>query len=692
MNDREEKEMTTDGAIGLRESVTSKSTRWISVRALSKLVLLCCTGFLLTVSLPSSAQGPKPTTPKPEAKTPAVPAAPASVGTHEMTTDDVTAFLDGLMPQQLARENIAGAVITVVKDGKVIFAKGYGYSDVEKKAPVSPENTLFRPGSISKLFTWTAVMQQVEQGKLDLDRDVNDYLDFKIPATFPKPITLRNIMTHTPGFEETVQKLFVKDASDLEPFGPYLSGHMPERIYPPGVTPAYSNYATAMAGYIVQRVSGQDYFDYIDEHIIKPLGMTHSTFRQPLPPDLAPLMSKGYEVASQPAKPFEFVEAAPAGSSSVSAMDMTHFMIAHLQDGHYETVQILKPETARLMHSRQFENLPDMNGMCLGFYEETRNGHRIIGHGGDTQYFHSDLHLVPDAQVGFFISYNSAGKGEISTREAVWHAFLDRYFPFQLKDDPAVSTAAQDAQTVSGHYLSSRRSETNILAVLNVAEQPKVYRNSDNTISVGQFKDMNGEPKKFREIAPMMFRDVNDQDRIGFKRDSSGNLVGVIDFPFMVVQEASAWKSSGFQLPMIIGSIVIFALTWLLWPVAAILRKHYDKPLTLSAEQRRLRLWVRLSCLAFIICFGAYLGFFTAALKDIGLLSPKGNPWLRLIQLFGWIGVIGTVLAFYSALRSWKDPASWLWTRIWDTLVALACLGAVCFIFTWHMLHWSLKY
>ena len=684
--------MKSGAAVGFGESVPSKGARWISVQRLSKLMLVGCAGLLLTLSGSSSAQGPKPTTPKPQPKPEGTAAAPTTPTTHEMTTDDVTAFLDGLMPQQLARENIAGAVITVVKDGKVIFAKGYGYSDVEKKAPVSPENTLFRPGSISKLFTWTAVMQQVEQGKLDLDRDVNDYLDFKIPATFPKPITLRNVMTHTPGFEETVQKLFVKDASDLEPFGPYLSAHMPERIYPPGVTPAYSNYATAMAGYIVQRVSGQDYFDYIDEHIIKPLGMSHSTFRQPLPPELAPLMSKGYEVASQPAKPFEFVEAAPAGSSSVSAMDMTHFMLAHLQDGHYENAQILKPETARLMHTRQFENLPDMNGMCLGFYEETRNGHRIIGHGGDTQYFHSDLHLIPDAQVGFFVSYNSAGKGEISPREAVWHAFLDRYFPIQLKDDPAVSTAAQDAQTVSGRYLSSRRSDTTILAVLNAAGEAKVYRNPDSTISVADFKDMNGEPKKFREIGPMMFRDVNDQDRIGFKHDNEGNLVGVIDFPFMVVQRASAWKSSGLQLPMIIGSLVILVLTPLLWPVAAILRKHYAKPLTLTPQQRRLRLWVRLACVAFIIFFGAYLGFFAAALKDIGLLSPKGNPWLRLIQLFGWLGVIGTFVALVHALRSWQDPARWIWSKIGDTLIALACLGAVCFVFTWHMLHWSLRY
>jgi len=659
-------------------------------RVLGALPITVAVALLFLCAAAVRAQGPKPPVPKPAPKSENVPASTSTP--PEMTQQDVAAFLDGIMPQQLAREDIAGAVISVVKDGKVIFARGYGYSDVEKKKPVSPADTLFRPGSISKLFTWTSVMQLVEQGKLDLDRDVNDYLDFKIPATYSKPITLRNIMTHTAGFEESVQELFVADAKDLQPIGPYLQKHMPARIFPPGTTPAYSNYATTMAGYIVQRVSGQDYFDYVDEHIIKPLGMTHSTFRQPLPDALAPLMSKGYTVASQPAKKYEFVEAAPAGSSSVSAMDMTRLMIAHLQNGKYENVQILKPETAELMHSRQFANLPEMNAMCLGFYEETRNGHRIIGHAGDTDYFHSDLHLMPDAQLGFFISYNSAGKGEISAREAVWHAFLDRYFPIELKDGSPVSTAKSDAEQVSGRYIVSRRSQDNILSVLSVAGEFNIVPNEDGTISSKDLKDMNGEPKKFREIGPMMFRDVNDQDRLGFKKDESGNTVAVIDFPFMVFQKASGWENSAFQLPLVICSLVVLLLTVLLWPIAALIRRHYVKPLIMTSAQKRLRLLVRLACIAFILFFLGYVAFFSLALKDIALLSPKGNPWLRLIQLLGWLGVLGSLVAIYSAIRSWQDSTRWLWSRIGDTLIALSFVGVICFVFTWHLLHWSLMY
>ena len=678
-----------------RERVSLQSGSYIegTARIRHLFLFVFCALLLALVISPGllPAQGPKTPAPKPDTKSAsAAPQVPTTA--HDMTPEDVGAFLDGVMPQQLARSDIAGAVVSVVKDGKVIFAKGYGYADVEKKMPVSAENTLFRPGSISKLFTWTAIMQLVEQGKLDLDRDVNDYLDFKIPATYPKPITLRNIMTHTPGFEEAVQELFVADAKDLKPLNQYLPEHLPQRIFPPGTTPAYSNYATTIAGYIVQRVSGQPFDDYIDEHIFKPLGMSHCTFRQPLPADLKPLMSKGYQLASQPAKPFEYVEAFPAGSSSVSAMDMTHFMIAHLQDGQYQGVQILKPETARMMHSRQFENLPDMNAMALGFYEETRNGHRIIGHGGDTQYFHSDLHLVLDSQLGFFVSYNSAGKGDVSNRTAVWHAFLDRYFPYEPPAGEKLANAAQDAQMVAGHYIVSRRADSTFLKVINVAGEDKISVNSDGTISASDLKDMNGQPKKFREIAPLMYRDVNDQDRLAFKRDASGNLVAVIDYPFMVFQKAAWYENSAFQLPLIITSLIIILLTLILWPVGGILRKHYGKPLALDPGQKRLRLLVRLTCGAYLLFFAGLLTFVAMGLKDIGILSPRGNPWLRLIQIFGWLGVIGTIVVLYNAIRSWKDSQRWLWSRIGDAVIALACVGVIWFIFTWNMLNWSLRY
>ena len=658
---------------------------------LRSFVLLSCA----FICLANFAVAQKPKQPNPLAPKPSVAAQPGpipSTGPHDLTAADLEAFLDGVMPLQLRREDIAGAVISVVKDGKVLFEKGYGFADVTKRTPVSPDSTLFRPGSISKLFTWTAIMQQVEQGKLDLDRDVNDYLDFKIPPAFGKPITLRNIMTHTSGLEETIQELFVGDEKHLTSLGEYVKAHLPERIFPPATTPAYSNYATAMAGYILQRVSGEQFDDYIEHHIFKPLGMNNCTFRQPLPDSLKGQMSNGYVVASQPARHFEFVNTEPAGSSSVTAADMTHFMLAHLQDGTYEGAQILRPETARLMHSRQFANMPEMNAMALGFYEETRNGHRIIGHGGDTEYFHSDLHLIPDANVGFFISYNSAGKGEISPRTAVWEKLLDRYFPYDPPAGAQVSNASADANAVSGHYIVSRRADTTIMKVFNAVGEAKVFPNDDGSVSVSDLKDLNGEPKKFKEIGPMLFREAYGQDRIGFKKDDAGRWVLVIDYPFMVFQESPWNLNSVLNLPLIVASMVIMALTLLLWPVAALARRHYGQKLTLSPGDRRLRLLVRIACALGLVFLAGFALFFSMAEKNIAIVSPSYNPILRLLQLLGWLACIGAFISLYYAVRAWKDQGQWIGSKVVEIVICVALFGFVWFVFTWNLLHLSLKY
>jgi CubicO group peptidase (beta-lactamase class C family) len=208
-------------------------------------------------------------------------AAPVTASAAPMTTADVDAWLDGYMPAAIAKADIAGAVVVVVKDGQILAKRGYGWADVAKKIPVDPDKTLFRPGSISKLFVWTAVLQQVELGKLDLDADVNTYLDFKIPPYRGKPITLRNIMTHAPGFEEKLRWLI--GDSPAPALGAYLKDGIPDRIYAPGKIPAYSNYASGLAAYAVERVSGEPFETYVERHILGPLGMTQSTFRQPTP-------------------------------------------------------------------------------------------------------------------------------------------------------------------------------------------------------------------------------------------------------------------------------------------------------------------------------------------------------------------------------------------------------------------------
>ncbi len=304
----------------------------------------------------------------------ALPASAATPGAP-LTRSDVEAFSDSFIPVELAQGDIAGAVVVVVKDGQVLFEKGYGVSDTKTRAPVDPDRTLFRPGSVSKLFTWTAVMQLVGEGKIDLDKDVNAYLDFKIPPAFRKPVTMRNLMTHTPGFEEALRPLLLGNPASVEPLDQVLKESLPERIFPPGQVPAYSNYGATLAGYIVQRVSGEPFDDYIQRHIFAPLGMTHATFVQPLPRALAADMSKGYRTASGQAVPFEMISMTPAGGLSVSGSDIARFMIAHLNNGEYHGARILPADVAIRMHGVAFRPFSALSPMAYGFYHDDINGH-----------------------------------------------------------------------------------------------------------------------------------------------------------------------------------------------------------------------------------------------------------------------------------------------------------------------------
>jgi CubicO group peptidase (beta-lactamase class C family) len=655
----------------------------------------CIALFLMVVALSSFVVGQVPSPPqltKKEAP-PATANPEAAKTTHEMTASDVEAFLDGLVPLQLKLADIAGATISVVKDGKLLLAKGYGYADVQKKQPVSPQDTLFRPGSISKLFTWTAVMQLFEQGKLDLDRDVNEYLDFKIPDAFGKPITLKNILTHTPGFEEQIKDLFTTTPSTPN-LGEYLKAHIPARIYPPGTVPAYSNYATALAGYIVQRVSGRPFEDYVEENIIKPLNMTHSTFKQPLPSNLASLMSSGYRRGSDPAEPFEIVNPFPAGSLSSSATDMAQFMIAHLQEGQLGDVRILKPETARLMHSRLFALDDAANAMCYGFYEETRNGHRIIGHGGDTVYFHSDLHLVLDQNVGFFVSYNSAGTASglgASPRATLWEAFLDRYYPYSPQVQSAAN-AKDAAKAVSGIYTFSRRSDSSFFRLASLLGELTVSPTDDGDIEVSLLTGANGKPKRWQPVSATTFVERDGQDKLIFKPDQNGQLQMVLPFPFFIGQPVGKLHSGKLLLPVLIISLLLMLLTLILWPVAWFVRRHFGSKLELTRGEWWLRLGVRLVFLLDLIFIGSLIGLLSYGLTHLEVFSSSATKWFYLVQFIGVVGALGTIIVLLNVLFSWRSKRRTIWGKLGAVIMLLACVGVLWFSFAGNLLHFSSTY
>ncbi len=344
---------------------------------------------------------------------------------------EVETFLDGVLSVQLADDHIPGATVAVVKDGRLLFAKGYGSADLQAGKRVSAGKTLFRIGSVSKPFTATAVLQLAEQGKLNLHADVNTYLKtFHIPATYLQPITLAHLLTHTAGFEDRGTGPYARSTRDLEPLGQWLAEHIPARVRPPGELTAYSNYGFTLAGYIVEQVSGIPFGQYVEQHIFQPLGMHSSTFRQPVEDRLSAALSQGYSYSNgvYHPEPFDVIQVAPAGSMSATATDIARFMLAQLQDGRLGNERILQEATANEMQRRQFTNDPRVPGVPYGFDGElSLNSQRLLVKGGDVPGFHSLLALLPEQQVGVFVSYNSEGGAGALTTFLQW--FLDHYYP-----------------------------------------------------------------------------------------------------------------------------------------------------------------------------------------------------------------------------------------------------------------------
>jgi CubicO group peptidase (beta-lactamase class C family) len=378
-------------------------------------------------------------------------ASPTAAVSARPRVDGLGDFVDGVMAQQIATREVGGAVVVVVHNGTVLFAKGYGFADLDRGVAVNPASTLFRPGSVSKLFTWVALLQQVEAGRVDLDADVNKYLDFTIPPFDGKPIRVRDLLQHTPGMSD-VSGITAASVDALVHYSAWLKANVPERRWAAGTEIAYSNYGAALAGYIVERVSGEPFADYTERHIFTPLGMTSTTFREPLPAALAPRMASGFRLENGrlEAKRFElFSKVMPAGSGTSSAPDMARFILALMNGGG----GVLKPESIRLLMADSVANVPGLQGMAHGFYVVRQASPRLVGHGGNTGDFHSMLVLAPETRLGFFIS-ETGGPGSYGGRTELEDAMIGRLFP----QVPASRVAAPAGEEVPvGAYRGNRR-------------------------------------------------------------------------------------------------------------------------------------------------------------------------------------------------------------------------------------------
>lgn len=606
---------------------------------------------------------------------------------HALETADLEAFFDGIVPMQLERSDIAGASVLVMRDGQVLLKKGYGTADVKSGRPVDPDATLFRLASISKLFTWVSVMQLVEQGRLNLDTDVNQYLDFQIRPAFGQPITLRNLMTHTGGFEETTNDILLTDPKKAVSLRDFLIHNQPNRIFPPGKVPAYSNYGVGLASYIVQRASGQPFEQYVQQHIFTPLGMTHSTFQQPLDKRLQYTDSQGYgESTTEPPIGFELFNPVGAGGISSSAADMGRFGQALLNGGELDGHRILKPETLALMWTPQFQASPALPPQCMGFYQDWRNGLRWIGHEGDLMAFHSLFFVEPAHRLVLFVSYNSAGGGS-KPRPEIIRFFSDRYFP-GAPQTTFLKIAPAQLEEIEGQWEATRRADSTHLMLDNLFSQRNISVNKEGELTISSYKDLSGHVIKWKPIGKDLWQNEKEQDRF-FAIRENGKIVRLAPmFPGVQIQRVRWYENSRLILPILGGAALIVVLVFITSLLRLGRRIFLRRRPRLAPQPGTIWLtWSpRLASFAWVLLLGTVAVFFIVAQGDDAM--PPTPDWATGFMILNWAVSLCLLLSLFavaSGIFIWRKPdLRWI-TRVKFTLVALSCL-----FLAWFAIHWKL--
>jgi CubicO group peptidase (beta-lactamase class C family) len=609
-------------------------------------------------------------------------------------------FIDDTINYELEKYNIPNATVSIVKEGEIVYKKGFGFADFENNIPVNADTTLFRIGSTSKLITWTAVMQLVEENKLDLNTDVNNYLDFEIPPqlikslkkTTTEPITITHLMTHTSGFEDYPDMIFRLSADELMPLNEYIKKYLPSRIFPAGEVAAYSNYGTALAGYIVERVSGLPFSEYVEKNVFMPLNMNKSTYRQYPTSDLSSDIAKPYRFIDGAfvEGSFEYLLPEPAGSMSSTALDMAKFMIAHLNSGAYNGGQILKEETLTEMHKQHFTHHPDLGGMTLGFMEGVFNDKHVLFHAGGTMLYSTGLYLLPEENTGIFISYSG---GNNFLHSELFQEFMNYYYPTgaQIEGVP-LEGSGERSKKFTGEYQMNRRSITTDEKINSILGGGIINVNVDED---GYLLVTNaGETNEFIEIEPGVYQNLRKgrtQDYFGpfqkivFKTDPYGRAMLTTDGP-MTYSKAPFYSTMSFTALALIIILVIVISSLTYWIILKILRMFKPKKIQ-NPRFTTVAQWIGICTGITVLLF--YIGILSSGNIDPVYQLPKeayipleGKSLLDFIPTL--VLIVSIPQAAFTSI-AWKRGSWGKIARIHHTIFTMAVLGLI-----WVFNYWNL--
>lgn len=507
-----------------------------------------------------------------------------SSATQADRIDDVVlkAYLDGVIDTAMEENNIAGAVVGVMVNNKVVVKKGYGYADLEQKIEVDPNKTLFRIGSVSKLFTYLSLMQLHEQGKLNLEANIQDYLpNLEIATNYAEPIRVKNLFTHTAGFEDRIIGLFGDSEDSLKPYSQVLAEQMPARVREPGLVSSYSNHSLGIAGLIIENVSGMSWAEYVQQNILDPLGMDYATAFQPVPEKLKEYSAKGYvwQNGKHVEKPFEYVPLGAAGTMSASADAMMNFLSMQLNGGSANGETIISAETLAQMQSDLYSVHPKLNSWMYGYAGSNGHGIEAFGHDGATLRFFTLFLMIPDTDTGIFVSTNTSGGGKVL--QAVMNGLLERYQPMDFDIEPLSNPS--DAADVVGTYITYRHAYTTA-GKINLVNGAVAVASGTNAGEITLNYGVDG-PKTAIEIEPKLFQIVDTDTKVYFDTDKHG-----LQRMFIGSAGGSFYKVSGMDDPNTQAGLLVIALVLMLWALIRFPIQRLRSSRQPSAAEHRARL------------------------------------------------------------------------------------------------------
>lgn len=574
------------------------------------------------------------------------------------------AFLDGVVEAERQRAPFAGAVVAVVQDGRVLALRGYGLADIEDDVAVDPSDTLFRVGSVSKVFVWLRLSQLIDAGELELESDVRELIELPTQLRFDEALTVRDLMTHRSGFEDRVIRLFAQGQRTAGDLDSALRDLAPRQVNRPGTVTAYSNYASSLAARVIEAVDGEAWEASIERHVFAPAGASSTSYEQPLPPELRSRVASGYRLSNGQLEemPYEFFRLSPAGALSSTGSDMAALMVAMLESDRGFAA------SAQRLFARADDSRPEaLSAATFGLYERPQSSVRAVAHDGSLQFAQARLVLWPSERTGLFVAVNAANG--LGVAERVERAFAERIGLQRPGGDDLLPVTSPDSYI--GHYITTRRAHSTPASLGALVDWVTVSDAGNGNLRVvrpdGEFLA--------REVSNEVLQEVRGYRRLG--RTSAGRMV-LAEFPVVEYERVSHWLQPNRQVALVGGALALGAL-FLLSAVASVLgvraeRGGAGRPLT--------------TLLLVVLAFG-WIGFFVLFGQQFSQMDALFRGEDELLRGLLWMPVglaLGSFFGVLLVLFSWLSGSWTLRFRLLATLTAIAFVGLSVWCVYWRLL------